>query len=127
MGGRDGLHLSSSSLASSSACRGMSEVGDKQITITATNNNNNNTFICVRYFITNKKGIFTNIQIYDYTTFAQEERRRLRDLRAEREARSLAIEKAYVHDVYEQVGTQEYLILNRSPKRLTKFRLQKNA
>ena len=34
----------------------------------------------------------------------QEERRRLRDLRAEREARSLAIEKAYVHDVYEQVG-----------------------
>ena len=34
MGGRDGLHLSSSSLASSSACRGMSEVGDKQITIT---------------------------------------------------------------------------------------------
>ena len=41
---------------------------------------------------------FTNIQI-----FGQEERRRLRDLRAEREARSLAIEKAYVHDVYEQV------------------------
>jgi len=58
MGGRDGLHLSSSSLASSSACRGMSE----------------------------------------------EERRRLRDLRAEREARSLAIEKAYVHDVYEQIS-----------------------
>ena len=27
----------------------------------------------------------------------------MRDLRAEREARSLAIEKAYVHDVYEQV------------------------
>ena len=42
---------------------------------------------------------FTNIQI-----FGQEERRRLRDLRAEREARSLAIEKAYVHDVYEQVN-----------------------
>ena len=28
MGGRDGLHLSSSSLASSSACRGLSEVGN---------------------------------------------------------------------------------------------------
>ena len=40
----------------------------------------------------------SNVQISD-----QEERRRLRDLRAEREARSLAIEKAYVHDVYEQV------------------------
>ena len=40
----------------------------------------------------------TNIKTCD-----QEERRRLRDLRAEREARSLAIEKAYVHDVYEQV------------------------
>ena len=51
----------------------------------------------------------------------------MRDLRAEREARSLAIEKAYVHDVYEQVGTQEYLILNLNRKRFTKFRLQNNA
>ena len=47
---------------------------------------------------------FTNIQI-----FGQEERRRLRDLRAEREARSLAIEKAYVHDVYEQVKLLSFL------------------
>ena len=38
----------------------------------------------------------------------QDERRRLRDLRAEREARSLAIEKAYVHDVYEQVGLNHF-------------------
>ena len=40
----------------------------------------------------------------------QEERRRLRDLRAEREARSLAIEKAYVHDVYEQVGLDHFVV-----------------
>ena len=42
--------------------------------------------------------------------FFQEERRRLRDLRAEREARSLAIEKAYVHDVYEQVGLDHFVV-----------------
>ena len=45
----------------------------------------------------------TNIMWKNIQTCDQEERRRLRDLRAEREARSLAIEKAYVHDVYEQV------------------------
>ena len=44
----------------------------------------------------------SNVKISD-----QEERRRLRDLRAEREARSLAIEKAYVHDVYEQVNNDD--------------------
>ena len=51
-----------------------------------------------------------NIQTCD-----QEERRRLRDLRAEREARSLAIEKAYVHDVYEQViRTMAFLLTYRN-------------
>ena len=79
MGGRDGLHLSSSSLASSSACRGMSEVGDKQITITATNNNNNNnkyetSLRFVSDILSQTKKIFS--RIFKYMTIQHLLRRR---------------------------------------------------
>ena len=37
-------------------------------------------------------------------SLSEEEQRRLKELRKERDARSLALEKAYVHDVYEQIS-----------------------
>ena len=112
MGGRDGLHLSSSSLASSSACRGLSEVGNLFILYLLLNMFSLLSMYCKygsRHEITNVKK-YGSKEIFHRLTeiFFQEERRRLRDLRAEREARSLAIEKAYVHDVYEQVGLDHW-------------------
>ena len=40
----------------------------------------------------------------DCRNFSEDEQRHRRDVRREREARSLALEKAYVHDVYEQIS-----------------------
>ena len=46
-----------------------------------------------------------------YRSLTEEDQRRARDKNREREARSLALEKAYVHDVYEQIsGEQEKII-----------------
>ncbi len=39
-----------------------------------------------------------------YRSLTEDDQRRVRDKRREREARSLALEKAYVHDVYEQIS-----------------------
>ena len=39
-----------------------------------------------------------------YRSLTEDDQRRVRDKRTEREARSLALEKAYVHDVYEQIS-----------------------
>ena len=39
-----------------------------------------------------------------FRSLTEEDGRRVRERRKEREARSLAIEKAYVHDVYEQIS-----------------------
>ena len=39
-----------------------------------------------------------------YRSLSEEDQRRVRDKKKEREARSLALEKAYVHDVYEQIS-----------------------
>ena len=40
----------------------------------------------------------------DYRSLSEEEQRRRNESKKEREARSLALEKAYVHDVYEQIS-----------------------
>ena len=40
----------------------------------------------------------------DCRSLCEEEQRRQRESKKEREARSLALEKAYVHDVYEQIS-----------------------
>ena len=37
-------------------------------------------------------------------SLSEDDQRRLRERTREREARSLALEKAYVHDVYEQIS-----------------------
>ena len=40
----------------------------------------------------------------DCRSLSEEEQRRQKESKKEREARSLALEKAYVHDVYEQIS-----------------------
>ena len=39
-----------------------------------------------------------------YLALSEEEQRKVMEHKREREARSLAVEKAYVHDVYEQIS-----------------------
>ena len=39
-----------------------------------------------------------------YKSLSEEDQRKVKEYKAEREARSLAVEKAYVHDVYEQIS-----------------------
>ena len=39
-----------------------------------------------------------------YRSLSEEDQRKVREYKAEREARSLAVEKAYVHDVYDQIS-----------------------
>ena len=39
-----------------------------------------------------------------YLALSEEEQRKVLEQKREREARSLAVEKAYVHDVYEQIS-----------------------
>ena len=53
-----------------------------------------------------------------YRSLTEDDQRRVRDKRTEREARSLALEKAYVHDVYEQIsGRREKMSSRKEVKR----------
>ena len=42
-----------------------------------------------------------------YLALSEEDQRKVMEHKREREARSLAVEKAYVHDVYEQISGKE--------------------
>ena len=42
-----------------------------------------------------------------YRSLSEEDQRKVREYKEEREARSLAVEKAYVHDVYDQISGNE--------------------
>lgn len=42
-----------------------------------------------------------------YRNLSEEDQRKVREYKEEREARSLAVEKAYVHDVYDQISGNE--------------------
>ena len=44
-----------------------------------------------------------------YLALSEEEQRKVLEQKREREARSLAVEKAYVHDVYEQISGKKSL------------------
>ena len=44
-----------------------------------------------------------------YKSLSEEEQRKVKEDKKEREARSLVVEKAYVHDVYEQISGRSLL------------------
>lgn len=53
-----------------------------------------------------------------YLALSEDEQRKVLEHKREREARSLAVEKAYVHDVYEQISG----ILSRNQKKVPRWR-----
>ncbi len=57
-----------------------------------------------------------------YRSLTEDDQRRVRDKRTEREARSLALEKAYVHDVYEQIsGRRDKMSIQKEVKRKSQY------